>query len=708
MTMLEIKQLGKTYGEGDDATRAIGDLTFGIGEKEFVCVVGPSGCGKTTLLKVMSGLLEPSTGTVELNGSPVTGPPEAMALVFQEYSRSLLPWMSVRGNVTLPLRHKRLAKDERTALVEEAVEAVGLTGFIERYPWELSGGMQQRVAIARALAYQPQILLMDEPFASVDAQTRAELEDLLLDVWTTYKITVLLVTHDIDEAVYLADRVVVLSAAPTTVREELGIALARPRDQITTKEQPEFAHLRAHVFAEIKATKEPPVSAMPPAAPTASVTTPAEQDFHKQNDSFPGQNACGNPELPARCPVDHDFDPLSVEQLDDPFAVIAALDREGAPVFYAPSLDYYVVTRFADVEQVFRDNVTFSAANAQLPLVNVVPAAQEILLAGGHKPQPSMVSLDEPAHARLRGPAARAFTPKRVNGMEPMIAATTKELLDRVQGLDRFDLIETLTFPLPATTIFSLMGVPASDVNQLKQWGGVRAGLGWGRPSPDEQVGLATGMAEYRGYLRGLVAHKATDRGDDLTSDLLAIHDEAPDDLTTDEIASILFSLSFAGHETTNNLIGNCVRRLLEDPQRWAALVDDPALIPAAIEETLRYDTSVPVWRRVTTKPVTVGGVDLPAGAKLFRWLASTGRDPDVFDDPDSFDLTRANARHHLAFGKGIHFCIGANLARLEAKIALEELTARHPTLRLVSDQHLTFHPNISFRGPEKMMVTTS
>jgi len=175
-----------------------------------------------------------------------------------------------------------------------------------------------------------------------------------------------------------------------------------------------------------------------------------------------------------------------------------------------------------------------------------------------------------------------------------------------------------------------------------------------------------------------------------------------------EQIAPILFSLSFAGHETTNNLIGDCVRRLLEDPQRWAALVDDPTLIPAAIEETLRYDTSVPVWRRVTTKPVTVGGVDLPEGAKLFLWLASTGRDPDVFDDPDSFDLTRANARHHLAFGKGIHFCIGANLARLEAKIALEELTARHPTLRLVSDQHLTFHPNISFRGPEKMMVTTS
>ena len=270
----------------------------------------------------------------------------------------------------------------------------------------------------------------------------------------------------------------------------------------------------------------------------------------------------------------------------------------------------------------FRDNATYSAANAQLPLVQVVPEAQEILLAGGHKPRPSMVSLDEPAHARLRGPAAKAFTPKRVNGMEPTIRATTKELLDRVDGLDRFDLVETLTFPLPATTIFTLMGVPASDVHQLKQWGGVRAGLGWGRPGPDEQVELARGMAEYRGYLRGLVARKATERGDDLTSDLLAIHDEAPDELTTEEIASILFSLSFAGHETTNNLIGNTVRRLLEDPARWDELVTDHALIPNAVEETLRYDTSVPCWRRVTTMPATLGGVELPEGAKLLLWIA--------------------------------------------------------------------------------------
>jgi len=250
--MLEIKQLGKTYGEGKDATHAIGDISFAIGEKEFVCVVGPSGCGKTTLLKCMSGLLAPSEGAVELKGKAVTRPPEEMALVFQEYSRSLLPWMSVRGNVTLPLRHKKLGKAETARLVEEAVEAVGLTRFIERYPWELSGGMQQRVAIARALAYQPEILLMDEPFASVDAQTRGDLEDLVLRLRERYGMTVLFVTHDIDESVYMADRIVVLTPSPTQVRDVLDVDLPHPRDQVGTKELPEFARLRAHVYRQIK------------------------------------------------------------------------------------------------------------------------------------------------------------------------------------------------------------------------------------------------------------------------------------------------------------------------------------------------------------------------------------------------------------------------------------------------------------------------
>jgi NitT/TauT family transport system ATP-binding protein len=250
--MLEIKSLGKVYGSGERATHAIGDVSFSVDERELVCVVGPSGCGKTTLLKCTAGLMRPTSGEVLLRGRRVTSPPEEMALVFQEYSRSLMPWTSVRNNVLLPLRHKKLSRSERSRLVVEAVEAVGLTPFLDRYPWELSGGMQQRVAIARALAYQPSILLMDEPFASVDAQTRADLEDLVLQLRNEFDVTIVFVTHDIDESVYLSDRVVVLTHAPTQVKEIVPVDLPGARDQIETKELAEFAHLRAHVYRLIK------------------------------------------------------------------------------------------------------------------------------------------------------------------------------------------------------------------------------------------------------------------------------------------------------------------------------------------------------------------------------------------------------------------------------------------------------------------------
>ncbi len=258
--LLEIRSLGKTYGTGPQATHAIGDVSFAVGDREFVCVVGPSGCGKTTLLKCIAGLLRPSRGEVLLRGRRVTAPPPELALVFQEYSRSLMPWTSVRNNVLLPLRHKKLSRPARAGLVEEALGAVGLTRFIDHYPWQLSGGMQQRVAIARALAYQPSILLMDEPFASVDAQTRGDLEDLVLRVREQFDITILFVTHDIDESVYLSDRVVVLTHAPTEVKEVVPVDLPKPRDQIATKELPDFAHLRAHVYRHIKREQRTPVA----------------------------------------------------------------------------------------------------------------------------------------------------------------------------------------------------------------------------------------------------------------------------------------------------------------------------------------------------------------------------------------------------------------------------------------------------------------
>jgi cytochrome P450 len=316
-----------------------------------------------------------------------------------------------------------------------------------------------------------------------------------------------------------------------------------------------------------------------------------------------------------------------------------------------------------------------------------------------------MVSLNPPAHTRLRAPTVRAFTPRRVAQMAPRIRATVDQLLDAVDPSAPFDLVTTLTFPLPTTIIFSFIGIPEYDWPQLKEWSSHRASLSWGRPTPTEQMHHAENMAAYRDYLRTFVARKAHDRDDTFTSALLAIHDEEPEALTPEEISSILFSLTFAGHETTNALIGNVVRRVLEEPARWEAVVADPALIPRAVEETLRYDPSVPVWRRVTTRPVRLGSVDVPAGAKLFLWLAASGRDASVFPEPEMFDLRRANASKTLTFGQGVHYCLGAALGKLEARLALDALTYRFPLLRLVEGQTLSFHPNISFRGPQALWV---
>jgi NitT/TauT family transport system ATP-binding protein len=254
--MLEVKGLRKVYRSGTREVEALRDLTFTVENGDLVCLVGPSGCGKTTLLRCVSGLLDPTSGDVRVDGKAVDGPPPGMAVVFQEYGRSLFPWMNVRDNVELPLKQKKVARARRNELVEQSLDAVGLTGSESAYPWQLSGGMQQRVAIARAVAYEPQTLLMDEPFAAVDAQTRADLEDLVRQLWKRLGVTILFVTHDIDESVYLGQRVVMLSSSPTVVQDELIIDLPQERDQLTTRADPAFIAMRTRVYEQIQAAKK--------------------------------------------------------------------------------------------------------------------------------------------------------------------------------------------------------------------------------------------------------------------------------------------------------------------------------------------------------------------------------------------------------------------------------------------------------------------
>lgn len=266
---VEVRRLRKVFG-GARPFEAISDLSLSVAPGEIVCLVGPSGAGKTTLLRCIAGLAEPTGGEVLLGGHPVSGPPEEMAVVFQEYGRSLFPWMTVGQNVELPLKEKRVPKARRTELVGDALKAVGLSGSRGSYPWKLSGGMQQRVAIARAVAYEPRVLLMDEPFAAVDAQTRADLEDLVRSLWHTLGITVIFVTHDIDEAIYLGHRVVALSMTPTAVMDDVRIDLPDERDQLGTRSLPRFDAYRKELYGHIQRAK----AGERPAAETAADPVP--------------------------------------------------------------------------------------------------------------------------------------------------------------------------------------------------------------------------------------------------------------------------------------------------------------------------------------------------------------------------------------------------------------------------------------------------
>jgi NitT/TauT family transport system ATP-binding protein len=246
--VVSLRQVRKVFASTAGPRTALADITFEVARGEFACVVGPSGAGKTTLLRCLAGLMPPTSGEALFEGAPLRSVPDGIGVVFQDYGRSLFPWLTVARNVDLPLRVRGVQRAARADRVAEVLASVGLADAGGQYPWQLSGGMQQRVAIARALAYRPDLLLMDEPFASVDAQTRFELEDLILRVRDEFGVTVVFVTHDIDEAIYLADRIVVLSRSPGRVAEIVGVTLSRPRDQIATKADEAFARYREHLL----------------------------------------------------------------------------------------------------------------------------------------------------------------------------------------------------------------------------------------------------------------------------------------------------------------------------------------------------------------------------------------------------------------------------------------------------------------------------
>jgi cytochrome P450 len=408
---------------------------------------------------------------------------------------------------------------------------------------------------------------------------------------------------------------------------------------------------------------------------------------------------------PSRCPIHH-FDPFEATYLADPYQTFAWAHQE-APVFYSAELGYYVVTRHHDIKAILRDPERFSSRNATDPFTPVSPETAAIFRAGGYAMQRVLLNADGTTHQRIRRHVYAAFTPQRVATLEPRIRQATRQMLDAIvqRNQHHVDIMAECLYTLPARVIFLLIGMSDAEIAAIKSGSESRVVFTWGKPTATQQAELAKTMVEFWQIAEAFVAKRAAQPADDFTSDLIRTRGGDDDVLSMGEITSVVFGLLLAGHETTTGLLGNAVRRLLEIPERWQQLYQHPEQLPAAIEELLRYDTSVIAMRRWSTQACTIGGYDIPADANLLLLIGAGNRDALQFDHSDQFDWHRANNRDHLSFGFGSHYCIGAPLARLEARIVLAELLAAFPQARLATPQTYDYLPNTSFRGPRQLWI---
>jgi len=406
---------------------------------------------------------------------------------------------------------------------------------------------------------------------------------------------------------------------------------------------------------------------------------------------------------PAGCPAHHGYEPF---RLDDPFPAYAALRAE-EPVMYDERIGYWVVTRYDDVKAVFEDWHTFSSENAQAPVRERGPQAKQIMADGGFTAYSGLSARVPPEHTRIRKIVARAFTPRRYKALEPTIRANVVRSTERMlaRATRQGDLVADLAYELPTVTILTLIGADVSRVATFKRWSDSRSAMTWGDLSDEEQIPHAHNLVEYWQECLRLVRDAHDHERDSLVGDLVRAQ-RAGEEISDHEVASVCYSLLFAGHETTTTLISNALRELLTHREQWQQVVEDPSRIPAAVEEVLRHSPSIVAWRRKATVDATVGGVPIPAGAELLLVMGSANRDETRFDNPESFDISRSNAREHLAFGFGIHYCLGNMLAKLQARIALEEVTRLAPGLRLTDPEAIEFGDNLSFRSPVRVPVT--
>jgi cytochrome P450/nitrite reductase/ring-hydroxylating ferredoxin subunit len=391
-----------------------------------------------------------------------------------------------------------------------------------------------------------------------------------------------------------------------------------------------------------------------------------------------------------------DFDPMAPDQRECPFPLYAHARNE-MPIFYSERFDLWVVTRYDDIAAILKDPARFSSAQSLAVDTGVDPQVQAVLDTG-YPATPTMVTADPPVHTRFRQLVSKAFTSRQVEVMEPRMREIAHQLVDRFYRDGRTDIVRNYAYPFPMEVIAEILGVPAAEMDGFKKWSDdMSARFG---PLPlERQVECARSEVEFQHYFAAALEDRRRQPHDDLLTELLnaRVKGEAP--LTMPEMLSVLKQLLIGGNETSTNLIGSMMLLLMNHPNQLDAVLRDCRLEQNAVEEALRLDAPVQGLFRSATEDVEIGGVKIPRGAHLELLYASGNRDEARFADADRFDVTRRDSSNHMAFGFGIHFCIGAPLARYEGRVALNVLLDRLPNLRLAPGQVLEHHPHFFLRG---------
>lgn len=382
--------------------------------------------------------------------------------------------------------------------------------------------------------------------------------------------------------------------------------------------------------------------------------------------------------------------------------------RKNCPIFYHEPSGYWVVSRYEDIKEIFDDWKTFSSENAQKPMRPMCEEGRKILHDGGFTAYSGLTARVPPEHTRIRKVAQGCFGPRRFKSIEPQIEEIVSRHLDMLEEAGKagkpVDFWDIVAYPVPAYVLFTLMGIPEADVPKIKQYGASRGKMTWSDLTDEEMIPVAHDMVAYWKYIHDLLDMRRENPGDDFPSDLLRLQSEGAE-ISDEEIAGVLYSTLFAGHETTSTFMGNYVLTMMDNRKAWEEIQADQSKIPNAVEEMLRYMPSVVGWRRKARTAKVIGGVELPAGAEILMITGSANRDEAQFDHGEALDISRANARTHLSFGYGIHYCLGFQLAKMEGQILLRQLSERFPTLRLAPGFRPEYHRNITFRVPKSVMV---